>query len=96
MVKYNEIKIKYDSAPMPPMGIFLDRVYTVFKKYENLYITDGNAEIKISENLIKMLFCIQNKDLTWKDIDFSDKKVENVEYKLQDLDKPNKKYNKQK
>lgn len=75
MVKYSEIKIVYASAPMPPEGVLLGIAYTIIKRHNNLYITDGNAEIRMSQKMIKMLFKIKDKDLTWDDIDFNDNKL---------------------
>jgi len=79
MIKYNETEIIYSSAPYPPEGIHMDRTYTIFKKNEKLYITDGNVEIKSDESTIKMLFIPKGKNLTWKDINFAED-VKEVKY----------------
>lgn len=71
MINYKEVRLVYDSPAAPPEGIYMDRIYSIFKKYGKLYITDGNAEIEIDEFLLKMVFSLNNK-IKWDDVDFSD------------------------
>jgi hypothetical protein len=71
MINYSLVKIVYDSPPAPPEGMYMDRIYSIFKINDDIYITDGNAEIKIDEFLLKMVFVPKN-NVQWKDVDFSE------------------------
>ena len=69
-MKYDKILIIYDSPPSPPEGVYLGRNYSIIKKYSKFYITDGNAEIEMEIDLIKMLF--KPMDISWGEVSFKD------------------------
>ena len=71
MIKYNNIKLVYTCPAAPILGIQLDRAYKILKRNGDLFITDGNTEIKIDEFLLKMLFTPQ--ECEWTRVDFSEK-----------------------
>jgi hypothetical protein len=72
MVKYNNVKAIWTSPACPCDGIYMDRIYSIFKKNGKLYITDGNAEIAFDEFCITNFLSPKDNDIIWKDVDFSD------------------------
>ena len=79
MLKYNEIRLVYTGAPAPILNIQLDRIYRILKSNDIIYITDGNAEIKIDESVLKMLFT--PKECDWNKVDFTDEVKETKTFK---------------
>ena len=70
MIKYTDIKLIYTSGCFPPEGLKVNKVYTVIKKNDNLFVKTGDEEIQLEESLIKMLFT--PKDADWVDVNFKD------------------------
>jgi len=74
MVKFNEVKLSYTCAAFPPDGVSMEKAYSIIKKGDKFYFTDGVTEFEGNENCIKMLFTpIGN--IKWDDVDFKEKEV---------------------
>lgn len=81
MIKYDTVKAKWTSGACPSNGIYMDRIYSIFKKKEALYITDGNAEILFDKFCITTFLSPKDNEISWKDVDFED------EVKIKALDR---------
>ncbi len=79
MIKYNEVKLTYTCAAAPPLGLHMDRIYTIGKDNKGFFFTDGNYIEYVKQSdlwYIKMLF--SPKDCNWEDVDFSDEKEREI------------------
>ena len=76
MINYNKTQAVWTSGACPPEGVYMDRSYSILKKNDNLYITDGNIELLFDKFCITTFLSPQNKDVTWEQVDFSDEVVQ--------------------
>ncbi len=76
MVKYTDINLIYTSPCFPPDGIKLNKIYTIIKNNDNLFVKTGDEEIQLEETLIKMLF--EPKGVKWEEVNFKDEEVKSI------------------
>lgn len=72
MKKYTDIKIFYNSPCFPPDGLKMNKIYTIIKHENILYVKTGDEKIQLEESVIKMLFSPQDEKISWEDVDFND------------------------
>ena len=87
MIKYTDVKLIYTCPAAPPLGLYMDRIYTIGKDKKGFYFTDGNYMEYVKDSdiwYIQMLFSPKNCD--WVDVDFSEEK-EMVKETMKTFDK---------
>ena len=76
MEKLNGILIKYTHPASPPLGIELNKIYTIVYENKKLFIFNDNYKQDINFDLLKQLFSLVDGD--WDELLKDEIKIEEI------------------